>query len=101
DLPEIINHYQALGALYVIEGSTLGGQIICKMLAQQLDRTDFSQMSFFGGYGDQTENMWQKFKQSLDQPVYIPGHDTIIEAANQTFMKFGKWFDKNKEQAIY
>lgn len=96
DLPEINNHYQALGALYVIEGSTLGGMIICKMLAKQLGWKDYTRISFFNGYGDQTMSMWQKFKQSLDEPIYSEKHDIIIDAANQTFVKFGDWFDKNQ-----
>ena len=92
-LPEINNHYQALGALYVIEGSTLGGRIICKMLAQQMDLTNFSGMSFFNGYGDQTANMWQVFKQCIDKPGHKLKHDMIIQSANQTFIQFGNWFD--------
>jgi heme oxygenase len=92
-LPEINNHYQALGALYVIEGSTLGGRIICKMLGQQMDLTNFSGMSFFNGYGDQTANMWQVFKQSIDKPVHKLKHNMIIQSANQTFIQFGNWFD--------
>lgn len=95
DLPEISNHYQALGALYVIEGSTLGGRVICKMLSQQMNSTEVSPVSFFNGYGDQTASMWQMFKQSMDQPVYALKHDMIMETANQTFIKFGDWFDNN------
>src|ERR1700753_1100409 len=36
ELPEVTGTAQALGALYVMEGSTLGGQHIRKMLARQL-----------------------------------------------------------------
>src|SRR5690606_9114973 len=97
DLPEISNHYQASAALYVIEGSTLGGLIISKMLAEQLGWTDYSRMSFFNGYGDRTTSMWQEFRQSLDKPIYNLKEEIIIYTANQTFIKFGDWFDKNKK----
>lgn len=94
-LPEIKNHCQALGALYVIEGSTLGGEIIGKIINRQLDLTNSSGMSFFNGYGDQTASMWQVFKQSIDQPVYVLKHDMIIQSANQTFIQFENWIDNN------
>ncbi|WP_432713310.1 biliverdin-producing heme oxygenase [Pedobacter sp.] len=94
-LPEIENHYQALGALYVIEGSTLGGRIICKMLSKQMDFIDDSVLSFFNGYGEQTDSMWQVFKQTMDLPANEQQHETIINAANQTFLHFGEWFDNN------
>ena len=91
-LPKINNHCQAFGALYVIEGSTLGGRVICKMLSEQMDMTGFSEMLFFNGYGDQTASMWQIFKQSMDQPVYKLKHEIVIESANHTFIKFGNCF---------
>ena len=93
DLPEITNHFQALGALYVIEGSTLGGSIIGKMLKQQLNITVIEGLSYFNSYGDNTAAMWQIFKQSLNQPGYSLHNDVIIGAANQAFIKFSNWFD--------
>ena len=92
-LPAITNHFESLGALYVIEGSTLGGQIITKMLMQQLHATGTPGFSFFSGYGDDTMRMWQAFKLILDDPFNIPNPGVIIQAANDTFLKFGLWFD--------
>jgi len=94
DLPAILNHLQALGALYVIEGSTLGGSIISKMVSRQLNMHDNAGLSFFNGYGNDTEEMWQIFKQTLDTSVKPPDEETVIQAANETFLKFGNWFDK-------
>jgi heme oxygenase len=92
-LPEIHNHLQALGALYVIEGSTLGGKIISKMINQQLGLTDGLGLSFFDGYGNDTELMWQRFRQSIDQQVKPADEQIIIQSANDTFLKFSNWFD--------
>ena len=94
DLPPITNHLQSLGALYVIEGSTLGGQIISKMVQQQLKLQDNNGLSFFNGYGDSTSQMWQIFKQAINQPIEIYQEDIVIESANNTFFKFSNWFDK-------
>jgi len=92
-LPVIDNHYQAMGALYVIEGSTLGGHIICKMIRQQLNMPHLSALSFFNGYGDQTEQMWHTFKSFIDSPLKAADEEKVIHSANETFMKFGQWFD--------
>lgn len=95
-LPTINLHLQALGALYVIEGSTLGGKIISKMMQQHLGLTG-SGLSFFSGYGEQTEHMWDTFKEVLDQQARNPEEEAVvIAAANETFLKFGKWFDTNR-----
>jgi heme oxygenase (biliverdin-IX-beta and delta-forming) len=91
-LPQIQNHAQALGALYVTEGSTLGGQIISQILTRQLGPIEA--LSFFSGYGADTMSMWEIFKDALDRPENQPGYQ-IIAAANDTFLKFGEWFDAN------
>jgi len=95
EIPQINNHLQALGALYVIEGSTLGGKIISKMVSQQLNLTDASGLSFFNGYGDQSEYMWGIFKQSIDQPLSPADEEQVIQSANETFLQFGLWFDRH------
>ena len=94
-LPEISNHFQALGALYVIEGSTLGGQIICRMLREQINDVDPKWFSFFGGYGDQTYLMWDVFKQAIDVIRKPEDEEMVIESANDTFVQFSKWFEQN------
>jgi heme oxygenase len=94
DLPQITDHLQALGALYVIEGSTLGGKIISKMM-QQLGFDDTA-LSFFNGYGDDTEQMWDTFKQMLNNQAKTSADEQrVVNAANETFRKFGHWFSKN------
>jgi len=82
-----------LGALYVIEGSTLGGTIISKMIKQQLAIPDNKGLSFFNGYGSETEKMWQDFKLFLDRPLKPAEEAVVIRSANDTFNKFGQWFD--------
>ncbi|GGH10530.1 biliverdin-producing heme oxygenase [Mucilaginibacter phyllosphaerae] len=97
DLPAINTHLEALGALYVIEGSTLGGKIISKMMQQQLGAD--KGMTFFAGYGDKTGQMWDTFKDALNgQPQNTEQEAVVIAAANQTFLKFGEWFDKTNQR---
>ena len=93
-LPKIDDHFQALGALYVLEGSTLGGTAICKMLKGPLNIKGFEGMSFFYGYGEETMPMWKIFKSILDLPIYISKQESIIQSANDTFKHFSLWFDE-------
>jgi len=96
DLPQIENFLQALGALYVIEGSTLGGRVIVKMLQRQLDIEHNKGLSFFSGYGEETESMWTSFKELLNNQTLTLGEtELIIAAADSTFEKFKLWIEKN------
>lgn len=92
DIPTINNHLQALGALYVTEGSTLGGKIIAKMIGRQLSLTDMSGLSFFNSYGEQTYRMWQTFTNAINQPLLPQEEAIVIQSANATFLQLGQWF---------
>jgi heme oxygenase len=63
------------------------------MLSRHPTLADPSGMSFFYGYGEQNANMWEIFKQSMDQAVFRQKHAVIIETANQTFVRFENWVD--------
>lgn len=94
DLPHINSVPASLGALYVLEGSTLGGRIICRMLADSIGPQPAGQVSFsfFNGYGDSTETMWASFRRQLDNYTTDPvQHDEMVRAANDTFIKFKEW----------
>lgn len=95
-LPGISNALEAMGALYVMEGSTMGGGIIVKMLREKCNIN--RGLSFFSGYGDQTQAMWQKFTTALNQQVSSTGDDmTVINAANETFKKFSILFQQHEQ----
>lgn len=93
-LPAITNHLQAMAALYVIEGSTLGGKFISKMIAQQLNITNGAGLSFFNSYGDNTEAMWNTFKEVLNKQSTLATESIeTVAAANETFARFKAWAD--------
>ncbi|MES2855264.1 MAG: biliverdin-producing heme oxygenase [Bdellovibrionota bacterium] len=58
---------EALGWLYVLEGSTLGGQVIAKNLSAALGIEADSGARYFSAYGSQTGKMWQSFLRSLNR----------------------------------
>jgi len=91
DLPQIGNGFQALGAMYVLEGSTLGGQVISKMIADRVELPE-NGLSFFEGYGPHTHRMWASFIQKLNElQLNAEDQEQLLEAANNTFKKFENW----------
>jgi len=100
DLPEIDSVARSLGVLYVLEGSTLGGNIIAKMLAGNLRGISLQAFSFFNGYGEQTTSMWTSFKERLNN--YTTDTDEQAEiagAAHETFTKFKHWIKDNESNS--
>jgi len=94
-LPAIQNELQAFGALYVIEGSTLGGKIIAEMLQKHLSFNNGDGLSFFTGYGENSMQMWGTFKQTLNAMAQRDKDETeVIATANETFIKFKHWLEK-------
>jgi len=91
-LPVLTTLPQVLGCLYVMEGATLGGQIITKHLQANLGLTPDSGAEFFSGYGDQTRQRWQEFGILLtDTAEQLNQDDAIVDSANATFKTLGDW----------
>ena len=76
-----------LGAMYVIEGSTLGGQHIARHVEPRLGLSPERGTAYFRGYGDGTGERWTHFKSILQQ---VPNDhaDTVINSAKATFVMF-------------
>ena len=88
-LPPLAEPVEALGALYVLEGSSLGRQVMLTKLAQRLNiRPDWAGR-FFSGYGKQTGAMWQGFVAVLNEAGKAPEAARLIEdSALATFAAF-------------
>ncbi|WP_460568225.1 biliverdin-producing heme oxygenase [Flaviaesturariibacter terrae] len=81
----------AWGALYVLEGSTLGGRIICRMLSAQLPGAP---LRFFSGYGAHTGPSWIAFLAALEQAAPRLSYDAIRQSATLTFQSFDLWLQQ-------
>lgn len=91
-LPEVETTAQIFGCLYVIEGATLGGQIISKHLNASLGLTPDFGCSFFSGYGKQTGSHWKAFGACLTAfATQTSSDDEIIASANKTFQTLDCW----------
>jgi heme oxygenase len=57
--------YAALGALYVVESSGLGGQLIQKHLQDTVKGAVAGKLKYFVAHGEEAEPMWQSFLQNF------------------------------------
>lgn len=103
-LPLLDGVPSALGCLYVVEGSTLGGRIIRTHLERHLGLTRHNGASFFSSYGDEVGPMWARFRSAAQK--YLVGlpdepgaptrradaEDSVVRAAIETFVAFERWF---------
>jgi len=89
--------YMAVGALYVLEGSTLGGQIIVKHLQKAMPR-GFVNSAYFSGYQQKTGSMWKEFLQQLTAlPQSTLQEQQIITGAITTFTIIDGLLNNNNE----
>jgi heme oxygenase len=80
---------EALGAAYVLEGSTLGGQMISRLLAT---RNPTLPAQFFHGYGEETRDRWGEFVGILlEYGTHASSYQEAASAAEQTFRLFQEW----------
>ncbi len=92
ELPELVTISQVLGCLYVIEGATLGGQIITRHLQANLGITPETGGAFFAGYGVENGARWQAFGAMITAAAaQFGGEDEIVASANRTFETLELW----------
>jgi len=76
----------AMGILYVIEGSSLGGRVILKNISTALGHNADSGAAYFSGYGNQTGTHWKSFLAALIQfELENNAGEEIIAGANFAF----------------
>ncbi len=81
---EFENEHEALGAMYVIEGSTLGGNVIAKQLSKT-EGFDNVTFNFFGCYQENTGPMWKNFKEVLDNEVSEEKYNDVLSGAKKLY----------------
>ena len=82
----------ALGRLYVLEGSSLGGVFIDRHLATLPQLGSTGRLTCFSPYGEQTGAMWHAFRTVTRAHVAAGGDaDRVVDAARQTFRALASW----------
>jgi heme oxygenase len=80
----------ALGSLYVVEGSTLGGQVIARAL-KDAPWLPPGGLSYFDPYGARTGAMWRAFRSFLDDHAAAHDRDALYSGARDTFALLQDW----------
>lgn len=90
--PVLIDLASGFGALYVLEGATLGGRILRKVLRSRLDIDHAGGGSFYAGYGDATQDKWREFGTALNGYCdrSEQRRDSAVAAATATFTAIGR-----------
>jgi heme oxygenase len=92
-LPRPENLAGAIGCLYVLEGATLGGQIISRLVNQELSIGDDNGGRFYAAYGARVGMMWRAFRDAASS--YCGDHPDRLRAsaenAVETFEALESW----------
>jgi heme oxygenase len=94
-LPRLENVDDGLGCLYVLESSTLGGQLIAREVETRFGVEEKTGAGFFQGYGSQTGVKWREFCTSVR--IYAAGgksQSAIVQSARSTFELLESWMRK-------
>ena len=91
----------ALGALYVLEGATLGGQVIERHAARDVGITPDEGGSYFHGYGARTGDMWRAFGDTLSAWVDRNGQaPSIVQGSVDCFLALESWAGQSALEAV-
>ncbi|MFT4111627.1 biliverdin-producing heme oxygenase [Silvibacterium sp.] len=80
------------GAMYVMEGSTLGGQVISRQLETNLGFSNRNGYSYFYGHGSETGNKWREFVSVLTAESASLPENEIVDGARAQFEAFRVFF---------
>jgi heme oxygenase (biliverdin-IX-beta and delta-forming) len=98
-IPPLKPPLEVLGVLYVLEGSSLGRQMMLGKLGQRLGvRPDWGG-HFFSGYGKKTGEMWRSFVSVLNEACRSPEAARIVEnAALVSFAAFEACLAESRQE---
>lgn len=83
-VPGIHDQQQALGAMYVMEGATLGGNMIVRHLKKTAALAALS-FHYYGVYGETTGEKWKRFQNVLNTYV-SPDSEACVAKATEVFI---------------
>ena len=86
-LPQLRTAAEALGSLYVLEGSALGGQLIASGLRRRLGIESHNGGAYFNGCGSGTAARWREYRHLVEDELDADptGQAAAARAAVQTF----------------
>lgn len=95
DVAPVTDVDSALGVLYVLEGSTLGGRIIRRHLQRSIGIASDAGCAYYTGYGEDTGPMWKALGRAIEERVKESGSaEPVIASARATFIALNKWMTR-------
>ncbi|MFJ2527444.1 biliverdin-producing heme oxygenase [Pseudomonas helmanticensis] len=96
-LPVIDSSAACLGVLYVLEGATLGGQILRREISSRLGLEANNGAAFLDIYGAATGRRWRDFIEYLgSRPMSAAERAAVVTAAQTTFSCFEHWLESRE-----
>ena len=91
-VPALRGTAEALGALYVVEGATLGGQVIVRSLRAG-GQVPVAATGFFGSYGAEVGRLWRDWRRATEAWVGEADAraDAVVAHAVLTFTTLRGW----------
>lgn len=97
NLPPLDHPASVLGVLYVLEGATLGGNVLRKHVSEQLGLDAANGCAFLYVYGEATGKQWKAFLDYLGSvPLDAPSRALAVHAACSTFSYFEQWLERQE-----
>lgn len=93
DLPPIKGEADLLGVMYVMEGATLGGQLLRRIIAERLLIGADSGGEFLDVYGRDTGRLWKAFLKQLADFDHPDDNQQVVDSACATFASFACWLE--------
>lgn len=92
-VPHVGDVASALGALYVLEGSTLGGRVVARHVTAALPVTAADGCAFLASAGTHVGRSWRSFRHAVE--AYAAARDdavaqAIVDGARATFVAFDR-----------
>lgn len=102
ELPRLTGLPQALGCCYVLEGSTLGGQLLLRHLQRHFAGVSAGGFAFFRAYGEEVGPMWKAFGAVVRQASAAAASEDfdahVVRSAQDTFEAFEAWLRREPAQ---
>jgi heme oxygenase len=99
DRPKLSCLEDLAGCLYVLEGASLGGQILSPLLERRLGLAKGSGATFFVGDEEQTRARWAAVVSWIDGlPRAGASATKVVGAATATFDAFARWVAATREE---
>jgi heme oxygenase len=95
-LPPLDSFAKKMGAMYVLEGSLLGGRIIGQHLKNHFDTDMSPALNFYSCYGANLDTEWRNFATLMVQCFDSDNQaltNEVIESANATFLALQQWLE--------